>query len=386
MHTLLVARTVRGLEPLVAEEIGGAERFRHREVWFRRGVPDPGLLELRTADDVLLAGTVAGRVGHTKAALDRLRAAAREVDAAALVSLKAQFAGSAEVKAPPETKARPEGKARRDANARSEANVRPEAKALPEVAGLEVSASFLGRRTFTRYDIEDAVGAELAARLGVPYHSRRQGPPPPCALSWRVSVEGDEAVIGLRIAGRPLHRRPYKIGTVPGTLHPPVAAAMVRLAGLERARTVLDPCCGAGTTLIEARAAAPSARYLGADLSPAAVRVAAGNAAAGAGAGIGWLAADAGRIPLPAGSVDVALVNPPWECQVAAGGLLAAGHDRFWSELRRVLKRPGRVVALLPELVRPPGFQVDRAIRVSLMGRHPVIAVLSPPARRGSGR
>ncbi|MGW5684783.1 methyltransferase domain-containing protein [Nonomuraea sp. NPDC003754] len=356
MHTLLVARTVRGLEPLVAEEIGGAERFRHREVWFRRGVPDPGLLELRTADDVLLAGTVAGRVGHTKAALDRLRAAAREVDAAALVSLKAQFGGSAEVKAP------------------------------PEVAGLEVSASFLGRRTFTRYDIEDAVGAELAARLGVPYHSRRQGPPPPCALSWRVSVEGDEAVIGLRIAGRPLHRRPYKIGTVPGTLHPPVAAAMVRLAGLERARTVLDPCCGAGTTLIEARAAAPSARYLGADLSPAAVRVAAGNAAAGAGAGIGWLAADAGRIPLPAGSVDVALVNPPWERQVAAGGLLAAGHDRFWSELRRVLKRPGRVVALLPELVRPPGFQVDRAIRVSLMGRHPVIAVLSPPARRGSGR
>ncbi|MEU7892089.1 methyltransferase domain-containing protein [Nonomuraea sp. NPDC049152] len=348
MHTLLVARTVRGLEPLVAEEIGGAVRHRHREVWFRRTVPDAGVLGLRTADDVLLAAAVAGRIGHTKAALTRLRAAAREVDAAAVVALKAAFGGS------------------------------------PEVKGVDVSASFLGRRTFTRYDIEDAVGAELAGRLGVPYHSRRHGPPPPCTLSWRVSVEGDEAVIGLRIADRPLHRRPYKIATVPGTLHPPVAAAMARLAGLERARSVLDPCCGAGTTLIEARASAPSPRYLGADLSPEAVRVAAGNTADAD--RIGWLVADAGRVPLPAGSVDVVLVNPPWERQVAAGGLLSADHDRLWRELRRVLTPQGRVVALLPDAVEPPGFAVDRAIRLSLMGRHPAIAVLSPPARRGSGR
>ncbi|MFD1933529.1 TRM11 family SAM-dependent methyltransferase [Nonomuraea mangrovi] len=354
MHTLLVARTVRGLEPLVAEEIGGAVRRRHREVWFRRAVPDPGVLGLRTADDVLLAGAVAGRIGHTKAALDGLRAAARGVDAAALVALKAAFGGSTEVK------------------------------------GLDVSASFLGRRTFTRYDVEDAVGAELAGRLGVPYHSRRHGPPPPCTLSWRVSVQDDEAVIGLRIADRPLHRRPYKLATVPGTLHPPVAAAMARMAGLERARTVLDPCCGAGTTLVEALACVPGPRYLGADLSPAAVRVAAGNAGQAGNAvdarGIGWLVADAGRVPLPAGSVDVVLVNPPWDRQVAMAGLPAADGDRLWREVRRVLAPRGRVVALLPDDVEPAGFAVDRAVRLSLMGRHPVIAVLSPPARRGSGR
>ncbi|GAA2661449.1 methyltransferase domain-containing protein [Nonomuraea recticatena] len=343
MHTLLVARTVRGLEPLVAEEVGHTVRRRHREVWFERQSPDPGVLELRTADDVLLPAAVAGGVGRAKTALDRLRALAAGVDAAAMVELKTAFGGS------------------------------------PLVKGVDVSASFLGRRAYNRYDMEDAVGGALAARLGVPYHSRRHGPPPPGTLSWRVSVEGDEAAIGLRIADRPLHRRPYKTRTVPGTLHPPVAAAMARLAGLEGARTVLDPCCGAGTTLIEARAYAPVVRCLGVDLSPSAVAAAVGNAGGG---GIGWAVADAGRLPLPSGSVDRVLVNPPWERQVASGGSFGG----FWRELRRVLAERGRVVALLPGPADPPGFEVRDAIAVSLMGRHAVIAVLSLAASRGRGR
>ncbi|MEV2267116.1 RNA methyltransferase [Nonomuraea africana] len=367
MHTLLVARTVRGLEPLVAEEVGHTVRRRHREVWFERESPDPGVLDLRTADDVLLPAAVGYGIGQARAALGRLRTLAADVDVRAMAELKAAFGGS------------------------------------PLVKGVDVSASFLGRRAYNRYDLEDAVGDELAARLGVPYHSRRHGPPPPATLSWRVSVEGEEAAIGLRIADRPLHRRPYKTRTVPGTLHPPVAAAMARLAGLGAARTVLDPCCGAGTTLIEARACAPLPRYLGTDLSPSAITSAARNAGqdaaenAGGGAaenagenaagdvgegGIGWAVADAGRLPLPSGGVDRILVNPPWERQVAAGGLFG----RFWREARRVLAERGRVVALLPHPVEPPGFELTDAVGVRLMGRPAVIAVLSHAASRGPGR
>ncbi|QYC43870.1 Ribosomal RNA large subunit methyltransferase K/L [Nonomuraea coxensis DSM 45129] len=94
----------------------------------------------------------------------------------------------------------------------------------------------------------------------MPYHSRRGGARPPGgATAWRVTIEDERAVIAVRPAPRPLHRRAYKTASVRGTLHPPPAAAMGELAGLAGAGTaaagvgtVLDPCCGAGTTLRKA--------------------------------------------------------------------------------------------------------------------------------------
>ena len=72
MHSLrLLARTVRGLEHVVAAEvaaIGRVERIRHREVWFT-APPTPAVLDLRTADDVFLIGAVVDGVGHTRADL-----------------------------------------------------------------------------------------------------------------------------------------------------------------------------------------------------------------------------------------------------------------------------------------------------------------------------
>ncbi|MEV4223954.1 methyltransferase domain-containing protein [Nonomuraea sp. NPDC049725] len=440
MHTLAVARTVHGTEPLVAAEIhrsrlGSVRGLRHREVWFDTADPGPGLLGLRTADDVLLVAAVVDGVGHGRLALRRLSAAAR-----ALRALRAL---------PP----------------------RP----LPhrDALGVEVSATFVGRRAYTRHDIEDAVGAELGRRLRLPYHSRTGGAVPPAGcLAFRVTIEGERAVIGLRLAARPLHRRPYKLGSVPGSLHPPLAAAMAALARLDGARTVLDPCCGAGTTLLEAAALAPHARFLGLDHNPAAITAATTNAThlhtaptpsfdgmtptgdgpapdrprspenghtprtpaetrpggplrpesadahrppagepavtrapaeelAAAGAvsradgpvavasgGFWWGVADGGRVPLGDGVVDRVLVNPPWGRQVAAGGLLAGDPGRLWREVRRVLAADGLVVALVHDGV-PDGFTVRERVRVSLSGRHPELVVLSPGrarARTGRGR
>ncbi|MEV1177281.1 RNA methyltransferase, partial [Nonomuraea sp. NPDC049784] len=235
MHTLAVARAVHGIEPLVAAEIrrsrlGVVRGVRHREVWFE-AAPGADLLGLRMADDVLLAAAVVDGIGHGRSALRRLAHAARTVDAGG--------------------------------------------PAYP-VSGVEVSASFVGRRNYTRFEIEDAVGAELARPLRLPYHSRRDGGRPPRdAMSWRVTIEGDQALIALRPAERPLHRRAYKTASIRGTLHPPVAAAMAALARLGDAGTVLDPCCGAGTTLIEAHALAPATRLLGFDHDPAALHAAA---------------------------------------------------------------------------------------------------------------
>lgn len=372
MLTFAVARAVRGIEPLVAAEIsssGGEVRWiRHREVWFETSSPGPGLLGLRTADDVLLAAAVVDGIGPERACLRRLAAAARALDVEHLLKLRWVVGGASD--------------------------------SGPE-AGFEVSATFVGRRSYTRFDVEDAVGAALAGPLGLRYHTRRDGRVPPAgALAWRVTIEDDQAVIAVRAAARPTHRRPYKLGSVRGTLHPPLAAAMARLAALQDVAppvTVLDPCCGAGTTLVEAHALAPRARLLGVDVDPAALRAAAANAAragrpsgapgartapAGRG-GFGWMLADAGRLPLPAGVADRVLVNPPWGRQVPAAGRLAADGDALRREVRRVLADDGLAVALLHGPAPAwRGFRVEEALEVSLSGRRPVIAVLR---RRVSG-
>lgn len=352
------------MEPLVATEIrrsriGVVRAMRHREVWFEAS-PEADPLRLRTADDVLLAAAVVDGIGHGRSALRRLAAAARKVDA---------------------------GRLARPGN------------------GLEVSASFVGRRNYTRFEIEDAVGAELARPLRVAYHSRRDGRrPPPDATAWRVTIEGDQAVIAVRVADRPLHRRAYKTASIRGTLHPPVAAAMAELARLGGAGTVLDPCCGAGTTLIEAAAACgPGTRLLGFDHDPSAVAAATANArgtthsagvtgtalradasvmalpvgVAGTACPV-FAVADAGRVPVASGGVDRVLVNPPWGRQVPPRGLLARGLGPLWREVRRVLAPGGLAVALVHDGV-PPGFVVEEVVQVSLSGQHPLIAVL----RRG---
>ncbi|MEV4013092.1 RNA methyltransferase [Nonomuraea angiospora] len=365
MHTFAVARAVHGIEPLVATEIrrsrlGVVRGVRHREVWFE-AAPGADLTGLRTADDVLLAAAVVDGIGHGRSALRQLALAARSVNLAGLTG-----------------------------------------------SGVEVSASFVGRRNYTRFEIEDAVGAELARPLRLPYHSRRDGARPPRdAMSWRVTIEGDRALIALRLADRPLHRRAYKTDSIRGTLHPPVAAAMAALARLGGAGTVLDPCCGAGTTLIEAHAVAPGARLLGFDHDPAALRAATANARAGGeggasadvragvggrasaearaevggGAAFGWGVADGGRIPVAGGSVDRVLVNPPWGRQVPPRGLLARDLGPLWREVRRVLAGDGLAVALVHDGI-PRGFVLEEAVRVSLSGQHPVIAVLRKEAGR----
>ena len=84
----------------------------------------------------------------------------------------------------------------------------------------------------------------------------------------RVAVRDGAVAAALRIAARPLHRRDWKLDTGPGTLHPPMAAALARLASPEPGRTVLDPFCGDGTIAIETALAFPEVRVVAHDLDP----------------------------------------------------------------------------------------------------------------------
>ncbi|MCI2417574.1 methyltransferase domain-containing protein [Saccharopolyspora sp. K220] len=249
-----------------------------------------------------------------------------------------------------------------------------------DFAGIEISASYLGRRTYNRYDIEDTIGPALANRLRVPYHSRRGGTaPPPGYCGWRLTLDGTNATLLLRLGEFPAHRREYKTATIPGTLHPPVAAAMALLADLHPGQTVLDPCCGAGTLLIEAHHAVPGMTLIGFDLASRPRRAAKINSIGTAPLRIER--ADAAALPVADRSIDRVLCNPPWGSQVRAGGFLASDPEQWWCELARVLADDGRAVVLVPD-ARSLSYALDNGLipthvqQLSLFGRHPLMTRL----------
>ncbi|GAA1573379.1 hypothetical protein GCM10009804_32490 [Kribbella hippodromi] len=261
--------------------------------------------------------------------------------------------------------------------------VRAALRSAPEPGGaFAVSASFVGERNFNRYDVEDLVGERIARLVGGQYHSRRGGVvPPDDRAEWRVVLDGKTLWIALRPYAVPLHRRVWRQRTVPGSLHPPVAAAMARLARLAPGQGVLDPFCGAGTVLLEAQSLEPGASYVGVDRERAAIAAARVNGARLGGSGISWRVGDSRRTPAgrlrarPAtdpvgGSFDRIVSNPPWGVRVDAADLPAA--LRRW---RDVLRPGGLVVALLMAEQVPRGWRVLDRYEVAVAGRHPVIVI-----------
>lgn len=267
----------------------------------------------------------------------------------------------------------------------ADAAVRRAVRAVPvDRSAFAVSASFVGERNFNRYDVEDLVGEQLARLTGGRYHSRRGGGVPPQERTeWRVVLDGKTLWVARRPYAVPLHRRAWRQHTVPGSLHPPVAASMAYLAGLAPEHAVLDPFCGAGTVLLEAHLLEPTANYVGVDHNPAAISAAAANTALATRHTNGaeppcWRVGDARRV---GGSFDRIVSNPPWGVRVDATGVSAG--VRRW---RGVLRPGGVVVALAMDGQVPRGWRVRERYELAVAGRHPVIVVLERRQRTGHVR
>ena len=67
-----------------------------------------------------------------------------------------------------------------------------------------------------------------------------------------LAIRRDQAVISLDTSGGSLHRRGYRVQSVPAPLQETLAAAMVRLSGWQGERPLVDPMCGSGTIPAEA--------------------------------------------------------------------------------------------------------------------------------------
>lgn len=231
---------------------------------------------------------------------------------------------------------------------------------LPACPRFDVVVSLLGKRNYSRYDVEDAAGVALAEKLGgrfVSRSGRRSDEIESVALTVRVFVTGEGATFALRLGAHPQHRKTYKKDAGRGTLHPPLAAVLARLVAPLAEEVVVDPFCGDGTIPIEVAALAPKALVHGSDYDPVRITNAQGNAQR-AGVAVRLEQCDAGQLAYGDGTVDVVMANPPWNLAVEAAGSLTRGLGPFWSELSRVLSPNGRLA-----VIADTGFEVARALR-----------------------
>jgi 23S rRNA G2445 N2-methylase RlmL len=345
----VIVRCVHGLEWVCADEVAArvpsaaSIRLARREVVFDLPSVDSGLRDLRTVDDVFVeVGRVEG-VGTTRDALGSM--------------------------------------ARHVADLPYEALVRDPLD-LPAAPRVDVVASVEGRRTYSRFHVENAVGPLVASRLRGSYLARTGDGrvPGEADLSVRLFLRGPTAIAAVRLGRRPLHRRPYKQDTGPGTLHPPVAAALARLADPPAGGVLLDPFCGDGTIAIEARLAHRGVRVVGSDIDAARLDHAAANADR-AGVRPPLVRADATHPPWRPGSVDALVTNPPWNLAVDAAGSL----EDFWVRLPGPLAPDGRVCVIAdegldaPATLRRLGYPLTLATRIRLAGRVSVMVLAGAP-------
>jgi tRNA (guanine6-N2)-methyltransferase len=363
----LTARCVRGLEWILAAEVAGVAdgaareiTFGERQVSFETHEIDAGWLDLRTADDVLLdLGTLHG-IDHTRAAVAELSRQLARVDFGAGLGLVQRARGD-------------EG---------------DDLGALP----FDVVVSLLGRRNYNRFMVEDAAGEVVAKAVGARYASRNPsagfGRAPEAAqaeFTVRLSLTGDTVDVALRLSRKPLHRRPWKLDTGPGTLHPPLAAALARIGGQGPLDTALDPFCGDGTVAIETAHAFPGARIVAADLDPERLANARSNTTrARVSSRTRFILADAGRPAWADGRFDLLVTNPPWNRAVGAAGTLADTLDPFWRAIPGALAAHGRICTVaeadldVPARLDRSGYTVALAQTIRLAGRVSHVILAAP--------
>ncbi len=351
------ARVTRGLEWVAAAEVRSTgariHGVAHRSVFFGSKSLDAAL-SLRSIDDLFVHACRGHGVDRTRESLARLAAALERVDLERAL--------------------------------RAVQSVR----SFPRPCPFRVSSSFLGRRNYNREQLDEIVAAEVARRTGMIFEPADQPVSPKCQIAWRLHLQDDRFDLGVRVTKAPLHRRGYKTADVSGTLHPPVAAAMGLVAGLHPGHTIIDPFCGAGTILIEAKLLVPEIRACGRDINPRAVEAARQNAER-AGRTVAFTVGDASGEALLLAPADRLISNVPWNHAALRQGSVQPGLQSFCRQLGPALKPGARAVLLVEDPLEPRRALRDLPLRAThqnplrVAGRIAHLLVLEPAASARGG-
>ncbi len=220
------------------------------------------------------------------------------------------------------------------------------------------------------------ISGAVAQRLSDTVHARRAGLlNDPRAALWEVRVRETPRSVAVDLLPkfRPDPRFAYRTGDVPAASHPPLAAAIARIAEVgsppfERGERIWDPFCGSGLELAECALQRAPALLLGTDLDPGACRVAAANVASAL-SKIPRAPSletrfecgdfrDVLRLGIPEQSLTLIVTNPPLGKRVPQKSLEELMGSLF-TLAERLLVPGGRLVLVNPCANRPapPGLR-----------------------------
>lgn len=239
--------------------------------------------------------------------------------------------------------------------------------------GIRVIVRVRSERQFKRTELRAAV-VERVLR----WRPRWRVRDPADLEIWVLETRRGRFRVAMRISTAEMRSRGGRTIERAGALRPTVAAALVRSAG-PPAGLLLDPFCGTGTVLAEARAAGWDAA--GSDLDPAAVGAARAN-----NPGVDVRLADAVELPFDDGVAGGVATNAPFGVKHmprTGGRDLADWWRLVLGELVRVTRPGARLVVLYPEddvlraAVRATGSVREQSTtRITTLGRRAAIWVL----------
>jgi len=337
----IFAVTTRGLEKASANELSKLPGVMVEQIAYRRVFAScqdslAPLLTLRTVDDVFLHVATWSGIDRPRSALTALREASSHLDLNPALALCRQV------------------------------------RTVQNPPTFSVTANFVGKRNYNTDEIKQACASGIIERQGWVYSEDDAN----ADLNVRIFIERDTAIVGLRLGARSLSKRQYKQEHVLGSLKPAVATALLELAGITPDMRILDPCCGAGTILIEA--GSRRARAWGGDINQEAVTATYINATQ-ANVDVHIQRWDARALPISARSVDCVISNLPWGRAVSTDGSLSTLYQEIGEEIERVLVPGGRTVLLtnLPDLIQFKRLKCNQQLEISLFGQTPKITVWS---------
>jgi predicted RNA methylase len=225
---------------------------------------------------------------------------------------------------------------------------------------------------------DDAVGEVVLRFRRTPTAQTAQRPSADAA-GWDVLV---------RLGGRPLSARTWRVSDYPGAVNATIAAAIARLVGVRATDRVVNLMCGSGTLLVERLLAGPSTAAVSVDIAADAVRATAENlAAAGCAERAETMQADVTR---PGGAwrdaapFNLVLADPPWGTLHGLHATNAALHADLLRIAHEISAPRGQLVVLTHEIrvmercLREADAQwrLRHELRVFAKGHHPRIYVL----------
>ncbi len=111
-----------------------------------------------------------------------------------------------------------------------------------------VSGSRITHSQFAALRVKDAIVDRFRDRVGRRPSVARRDPD----VGFHLHVAQTHATLSVDASGGAMHRRHYRVASVPAPMQENLAAAIVRISGWEGVEPLHDPFCGSGTLLAEA--------------------------------------------------------------------------------------------------------------------------------------